>query len=117
MNTQPNTPASRNEEAVAQRPTLQMLHEMAYLLKMAPRGGSVPVQILDVLRKQFEAAMAVAAEASPVRNLYIAAQAAYELLSNGPQVADKDYRVVTELAVALAAPGAAIDAREQGVKS
>jgi hypothetical protein len=99
---------SHQEAPVASgEPTLQMLHEMAYLLKLAPRGGSVPVQILDVLRKQFEAAMAVATECNPVGRLYTAAQAAYELLSSGTAVADKDYRVVTELAAALASPSGA----------
>ena len=47
--------ASRSEA-----PTLKMLEEMAYLLKLVPRGDNVPVQFLDVLQKQFLAAMTVA---------------------------------------------------------
>lgn len=41
-------------------PTLEMLSEMAYLLNLVPRGDIVPVQILEVLQKQFMAVMTVA---------------------------------------------------------
>jgi hypothetical protein len=39
-------------------PSLAQLSRMAYELRLVPEGETVPVQILDVLRKQFKAVVA-----------------------------------------------------------
>lgn len=44
------------------QPTNGQLSEMAYILHLVPRGDIVPVQILAVLAKQFNAALAARRE-------------------------------------------------------
>jgi hypothetical protein len=45
------------ERQAAREPSIEQLTEMAYLLELVPRGEVVCVQFLDVLRKQYRAAM------------------------------------------------------------
>lgn len=45
------------ERESAREPSLEQLTEMAYLLELVPRGEVVCVQFMDVLRKQYRAAM------------------------------------------------------------
>lgn len=45
---------------IEQRDRVSTLTEMAYLLKLVPRGDIVPVQFLELVGKQFDAAMAAA---------------------------------------------------------
>ena len=45
------------EREEAREPTIDQLVEMAYLLELVPRGETVCVQFLDVLRRQYRAAM------------------------------------------------------------
>ncbi|WP_250501935.1 hypothetical protein [Caballeronia sp. AZ7_KS35] len=51
--------AEEKEEVVNEEPTLFMLREMAYELKLVPRGETVPMQFMQVLREQYKAAMRV----------------------------------------------------------
>jgi hypothetical protein len=48
---------AEQEREEAREPSLEQLREMAYLLDIVPRGEVVCVQFLDVLRKQYRAAM------------------------------------------------------------
>jgi hypothetical protein len=45
------------ERQAAREPSIEQLNEMAYLLALVPRGEVVCVQFLDVLRRQYRAAM------------------------------------------------------------
>jgi hypothetical protein len=45
------------ERQAAREPSIEQLNEMAYLLELVPRGETVCVQFMDVLRKQYRAAM------------------------------------------------------------
>lgn len=43
-------------------PTVEMLTEMAYILRLYPRGEIVHVQFLKILKEQYLAAITVAAQ-------------------------------------------------------
>lgn len=59
----PGWPNAKACYAAPQRPVVDRMAavtEMAYLLQLVPRGDIVPVQILEVVAKQFDAALEAA---------------------------------------------------------
>jgi hypothetical protein len=113
MNTKPNTPASRNEEAVATK--FKALETL--LVKLFPEDSPGQPEVAfacEALR--FSLAAPGAAPVEQAGAVALTSGAIYEivkstrLVSNGSAI-----EIANRLSAALAAPAAAIDAREQEV--
>jgi hypothetical protein len=48
------------EDSELTQPTIEQLSQMAYELRIMPKGEIVPIEILEILKKQFNAALKVA---------------------------------------------------------